>query len=198
MTMRMLELQRQFTLRTNQICRFVLITVALVAFGSALIIQIQSAGTLTAAGGDSELSAKAHEVGDKKDTGKEEPEEALRYQPTDEEMKLLARAVYSEARGEQFNGQVAVAAVILNRIGDPRFPNDVADVIFEPQAFTAVADGQFWLEPDATSYHAVEEALKGEDPSQGAVFYYNPVTATSWWIFTRPTITQIGRHVFAS
>ncbi|MTI95628.1 MAG: LysM peptidoglycan-binding domain-containing protein [Firmicutes bacterium] len=120
-----------------------------------------------------------------------------RMNVTSEEMDLLARAVYSEARGEPFNGQVAVAAVIFNRVEHDEFPNTISSVIFEPWAFTAVHDGQFWLTPNQTAYDAVEEALEGTDPSQGAIFYYNPVTATNQWIRIRPIITQIGRHVFA-
>lgn len=116
---------------------------------------------------------------------------------TNHEMDLLARTVYSEARGEPFQGQVAVAAVVLNRVRHPEFPNTINGVIFEPWAFTAVNDGQFWLTPNETAYAAVREALKGSDPSNGAIFYYNPVTATNQWIRTRPVITQIGRHVFA-
>jgi len=116
---------------------------------------------------------------------------------TDEEMDLLARAVYSEARGEPFQGQVAVAAVILNRVRHPEFPSSINGVIFEPWAFTAVNDGQFWLTPNQTAYAAVQEALAGNDPSNGAIFYYNPTTATNQWIRTRPVVTSIGNHVFA-
>ena len=128
----------------------------------------------------------------------EEPEAEKRYEPDTEEMDLLARAVYSEARGEPEVGQVAVAAVILNRLEDDEFPNTISGVIFQPLAFTAVADGQFWYTPNADAYKAVEEALEGSDPSEGALYYYNPVTATSRWIFSRPVIKQIGQHRFAS
>jgi len=124
-------------------------------------------------------------------------ETGQRMTVTNHEMDLLARAVYSEARGESFQGQVAVAAVIINRVIHPEFPNTINGVIFEPWAFTAVNDGQFWLTPNQTAYSAVKEALSGSDPSKGAIFYYNPVTATNQWIRTRPIITQIGRHVFA-
>lgn len=125
------------------------------------------------------------------------PTNSQRMTVTDKEMDLLARAVYSEARGEPFDGQVAVAAVIINRVQHADFPGSINDVIFEPWAFTAVNDGQFWLTPNQTAYDAAKEALAGSDPSNGAVFYYNPVTATNQWIRTRPIITQIGRHVFA-
>jgi N-acetylmuramoyl-L-alanine amidase len=127
-----------------------------------------------------------------------EAEPEKRYEPDDKERELLARAVYSEARGEIFEGQVAVAAVILNRLEDQAFPNTIAGVIFQPRAFTAVADGQFWYTPNETSFKAVEAALEGKDPSEGALFYYNPVRARSRWIFTRPVIKRIGRHLFAN
>jgi N-acetylmuramoyl-L-alanine amidase len=120
-----------------------------------------------------------------------------RISATRSELDLLARAVFSEARGETFQGQVAVAAVIINRVLHPEFPNSINGVIFEPWAFTAVHDGQFWLTPNQTAYVAVREALNGSDPSRGAIFYYNPITATNQWIRSRPIILQIGRHVFA-
>lgn len=116
---------------------------------------------------------------------------------TQYEMDLMARAVYSEARGEPYVGQVAVAAVILNRLHSSQFPNTISGVIFQPLAFSPVADGAFWLTPDQTAYRAAQDALRGWDPSYGALYFYNPVTATSRWIFTRQTITRIGRHVFA-
>jgi N-acetylmuramoyl-L-alanine amidase len=114
----------------------------------------------------------------------------------DADLKLLARAVYGEARGEPYIGQVAVAAVILNRLENPAFPDTVAGVIFQPRAFTAVDDGQIWLEPDDTAYKAVHDAINGWDPSGGAIYYFNPVTATSAWIWSRPQIKQIGKHIF--
>jgi spore germination cell wall hydrolase CwlJ-like protein len=116
---------------------------------------------------------------------------------TEEEYDLLARAVYSEARGEPFQGQVAIAAVILNRVEHRNFPDTINDVIFQPSAFTAVQDGQFWLTPNSTAYKAVEKALEGIDPSGGAIFYYNPATASNQWIRSRQVITAIGKHVFA-
>lgn len=116
---------------------------------------------------------------------------------TQYEMDLMARTVFSEARGEPYVGQVAVAAVILNRLHSSQFPNSIYGVIFQPLAFSPVADGSFWLTPNQTAYNAVLDALRGWDPSHGALYFYNPVTATSRWIFTRRTITRIGRHVFA-
>lgn len=112
------------------------------------------------------------------------------------DLHLLAKAVYSEARGEPFEGQVAVAAVVLNRLRNPIFPNTVAGVIFEPLAFTAVADGQFYLPPNDEAYRAAQLALDGWDPTGGAIYYFNPATATSAWIWSRPYIKTIGRHRF--
>jgi N-acetylmuramoyl-L-alanine amidase len=112
------------------------------------------------------------------------------------DITLLARTVHGEARGEPYIGQVAVAAVVLNRIDNPAFPNTIAGVVFQPRAFTAVDDGQIWLEPDASSFQAVQDALNGWDPSSGAIYYFNPVTATSKWIWSRPQIKQIGKHIF--
>ncbi|CAH0119275.1 Spore cortex-lytic enzyme [Paenibacillus sp. CECT 9249] len=102
-----------------------------------------------------------------------------------DELTMLARTVYSEARGEPYTGQVAVAAVVMNRLKSPDFPNTVAGVIFQPLAFTAVDDGQYWLEPDSTAYAAAWEAVRGWDPTGGALYYFNPVTATSKWIWSR-------------
>lgn len=113
-----------------------------------------------------------------------------------QEIDLLARAVYSEARGEPYEGQVAIAAVILNRLKHASFPNTVSGVIFEPGAFTAVADGQFWLEPNDLAYKAVRDAINGWDPSGGAIYYFNPDTATSAWIWSRTQIKRIGKHIF--
>lgn len=110
---------------------------------------------------------------------------------------LLAKVIYAEARGESYTGQVAIAAVVLNRVEDSRFPNTVAGVIYQPWAFTAVNDGQINLEPNQKAYQAADDALNGWDPTYGSVYYYNPQTATSKWIFTTKKVTQIGKHVFA-
>ncbi len=112
------------------------------------------------------------------------------------DFNLMANAVYGEARGEPYVGQVAVAAVILNRIKHPVFPNTASGVIFEPRAFTAVADGQIWMEPNDSAKKAVQDAINGWDPSGGAIYYFNPDTATSSWIWTRPQRKQIGKHIF--
>lgn len=110
---------------------------------------------------------------------------------------LLAKLIHSEARGEPYIGQVAVGAVVLNRIKSESFPDTIYNVIYQPYAFTAVDDGQIDLEPDESAYKAAEDAFTGWDPSYGSLFYYNPTTATSSWIFTRETVTEIGKHIFA-
>lgn len=115
---------------------------------------------------------------------------------SENDITLLSQAVYGEARGEPYEGQVAVAAVILNRLESPSFPNTISGVIFEPLAFTAVADGQIWLEPNETARKAVMDAINGMDPSENATYYFNPDTATSKWIWSRPQIKKIGKHIF--
>ncbi|RKL67614.1 spore cortex-lytic enzyme [Salipaludibacillus neizhouensis] len=115
---------------------------------------------------------------------------------SDNDINIMAQAVHGEARGEPHVGKVAVAAVILNRVQSPTFPNTVTDVIFEPRAFTAVADGQIWLTPNEDAKKAVLDAINGQDPTGNALYYFNPDTATSAWIWGRPQIKQIGKHVF--
>ena len=114
------------------------------------------------------------------------------------DLQLLARAVNGEARGEPYTGQVAVAAVILNRVNHSSFPNTVAGVIYQPGAFTAVSDGQINvpISSDSTVYKACRYAMNGWDPSGGAIYYFNPDTATNSWIWSRPLIVQIGKHRF--
>ena len=115
---------------------------------------------------------------------------------SEQDLQLMANAVYGEARGEPYEGQVAVAAVILNRLESPDFPNSISGIIFQPRAFTAVADGQIWLEPNERAKQAVLDAMNGWDPSENALYYFNPATATSGWIWSRPQIKQIGDHIF--
>ncbi|MFD1206460.1 MULTISPECIES: spore cortex-lytic enzyme [Sporosarcina] len=117
---------------------------------------------------------------------------------SEQDLKLMANAVYGEARGEPYEGQVAVAAVILNRVEHPDFPDTVGGVIFQPGAFTAVADGQIWLTPNERAKEAVLDAINGWDPSENAIYYFNPITATSKWIWSRPQIKKIGLHIFCS
>ena len=109
---------------------------------------------------------------------------------------LLARAINGEARGEPYSGQVAVGAVILNRVKHPSFPNTVAGVVYQPGAFTAVDDGQIDAAMTSSCERAARDALNGWDPTGGAIYYYNPVTATNKWIRSRPIILTIGKHVF--
>ena len=116
---------------------------------------------------------------------------------SDSDLNLLARLIYGEARGESYVGQVAVGAVVMNRIKSASFPNTMAGVIYQSYAFTAVDDGQINLTPDATAKRAAQDAMNGWDPSYGALYYYNPATATSSWIFSRKTTVTIGNHVFA-
>ncbi|MCH1640649.1 spore cortex-lytic enzyme [Paenibacillus timonensis] len=115
---------------------------------------------------------------------------------SENDLRIMANAVYGESRGEPFEGQVAVAAVILNRVKSPSFPNTVSGVIFQPGAFTAVADGQIWLEPNDQARKAVQQALNGWDPTGGCIYYFNPNTATSKWIWSRPQVKTIGEHIF--
>ena len=127
------------------------------------------------------------------------PEETVaQTQRSESDVQLLARAVNGEARGEPYEGQVAVAAVILNRVKHPSFPNTIPGVIYQPGAFTAVDDGQI-NEPiaeNSTIYKACQDAMNGWDPSGGAIYYFNPDTATSSWIWSRELIVQIGKHRF--
>ena len=113
------------------------------------------------------------------------------------DLNLLAKCVYAEARGESYVGQVAVAAVILNRVKSASFPNSISGVIYQPYAFTCVSDGQINLSPNQTAFNAAQDALNGWDPTYGAIYYYNPKTATSNWIRSRSTTITIGKHVFA-
>ena len=116
---------------------------------------------------------------------------------SDADVALLARLIYGEARGESYVGQVAVGAVVMNRIRSSSFPNSMSGVIYQKYAFTAVDDGQINLTPNATARKAALDAMNGWDPTYGAIYYYNPATATSQWIFSRKTTITIGNHVFA-
>jgi N-acetylmuramoyl-L-alanine amidase len=113
-----------------------------------------------------------------------------------QEYEMLAKLVHGEARGEPYIGQVAVAAVVMNRLQSPQFPKTIKGNIFQPLAFTAVADGQFYQRPNRSAYRAAWDAVRGWDPSGGALFYFNPETATSKWIWSRPQIKKIGNHIF--
>ena len=116
---------------------------------------------------------------------------------TNSDLALLARLIHGEARGESYTGKVAVGAVVLNRVKSASFPNTISGVIYQPYAFTAVSDGQINLAPDSSCMEAAKAAMNGWDPTYGAIYYYNPSTATSKWIFSRTTTVTIGNHVFA-
>lgn len=111
-------------------------------------------------------------------------------------VNLLSRLVYGEARGESYSGQVAVAAVVLNRVKHSSFPNSVSGVIYQKGAFDAVSDGQINMTPDSTAKKAAQDAINGWDPSYGAIYYFNPNTATNKWIWSRPMTVTIGKHRF--
>lgn len=113
------------------------------------------------------------------------------------DLNLLAKVVHAEARGEPYTGQVAIAAVVLNRVKSASFPNTISGVVYQPYAFTAVNDGQINLSPNSTAFKAAQDALNGWDPTYGCLYYYNPKTATSSWIWSRKTVVTIGNHVFA-
>lgn len=113
------------------------------------------------------------------------------------EVYLLAQLINGEARGEPYTGQVAVGAVVLNRVKSPSFPNTISGVIYQTGAFDAVSDGQIYLTPSQDSIRAARDAMNGWDPTGGALYYYNPATATSGWIWTRQITLSIGRHNFA-
>lgn len=116
---------------------------------------------------------------------------------TSSDVKLLARLIYAEARGETYQGQVAVGAVVLNRVKSSSFPNTISGVIYQPYAFTCVSDGQINLTPNQTAINAAKDAMNGWDPTYGCLYYYNPKVATSSWIYSRQTVVTIGNHVFA-
>lgn len=114
-----------------------------------------------------------------------------------EDMDLLATIIHAEARGEPLSGQIAVGAVVLNRLKSPEFPNNIRKIIYQSDQFTSVRDGQIDLQPNDTAYKAAKKAIEGEDPSQSSLYFYNPRKADSSWLFTLPVNTTIGNHVFA-
>jgi len=111
-------------------------------------------------------------------------------------LNLLSKLVYAEARGEPYKGQVAVAAVVLNRVASSSFPNTISGVIYQSGSFDAVSDGQINMTPDTTAKKAAQDALNGWDPTSGCIYYFNPATATSKWIWSRPQVITIGKHIF--
>lgn len=124
--------------------------------------------------------------------------EVIYHTISDKEFELLARLIHGEARGESYIGQVAVGAVILNRVLSSYFPNDIRSVVYQPGQFSPVSNGQINLRPNRTAYRAARAALRGQDPTRGACYFYNPRTAkNSWWFKTREVVVEIGNHVFA-
>lgn len=112
------------------------------------------------------------------------------------DLNLLSKLVYAEARGEPYKGMVAVAASVLNRVANSKFPNTIAGVIYQSGAYTCVSDGQINLTPDAQAKKAAQDAINGWDPTSGCIYYFNPNTATSGWIWSRPQVMTIGKHIF--
>ncbi|MEC0239935.1 cell wall hydrolase [Paenibacillus dokdonensis] len=119
------------------------------------------------------------------------------YTLSKNDMEIMAKIIYSEARGESYKGQVAVGAVVMNRIQSDEFPDTIQGVVFQKNAFTAVSDGQYGMKPNRTAYRAAIDAVRGWDPTHNSLYYYNPKTATNKWIWTRARTVNIGRHVFA-
>jgi N-acetylmuramoyl-L-alanine amidase len=158
------------------------------------IKKFQRSNGLTVDGvaGDNTLSALGINTDDKAAGAKP----AGKPVSTSQEVMLLARLINGEARGEPYEGQVAVGAVIMNRTRNPAFPNTIAGVIYQPGAFTAIVDGQINAAIQQSSINAARDALNGWDPSGGAIYYFNPATATSNWIWSRQLIKVIGRHRF--
>ena len=109
---------------------------------------------------------------------------------------MLSKLIYAESRGEPYKGQVAVGAVVMNRVSSSSFPNTIAGVIYQAGAFSVVSDGQINLTPDSTAKKAAQDAINGWDPTSGCIYYFNPSTATSKWIWSRPQVLQIGKHIF--
>ena len=170
-------------------------------FGSGTkkaVIAFQKKNGLTADGVVGKATYKALGMNDSYnvlDRGQSGSSSSSNY--TSSDLYLLAKAIYAEGRGESYTGQVAIGAVILNRVKSSSFPNTVSGVIYQKGAFTAVTDGQINLEPNQTAYNAAKDAMNGWDPTYGCLYYYNPAVATSAWIFNRKTVTVIGKHVFA-
>lgn len=143
------------------------------------------------------MNESANALGGNKGNGSASSGNNSSSQYTSSDLYLLAKCIYAEARGESYTGQVAVGAVILNRVRSSAFPNSISGVIYQQHAFTAVSDGQINLNPDQTAMNAAQDAINGWDPTYGCLYYYNPAVATSSWIFGRKTVTTIGKHVFA-
>jgi N-acetylmuramoyl-L-alanine amidase len=169
-----------------------ILVVTLFAQGAAYSTSL----SLRPKGGKGVQISKADKVGktDKRVAASESPSRGVSNR---DEYMILAHLIYGEARGEPYVGKVAVGAVVLNRVKSSKFSNSISGVIYQPGAFTAVAEGQMWMDPDNESVRAAKDALSGWDPSGGAIYYYNPAKTRSRWIWARPVLTVIGRHRFA-
>lgn len=165
------------------------------------VIRFQKKNNLTADGvvGDNTLSALG--ISSQSSSGSQNSDSSSGNSgataATDNDLYMLSRMISAEARGEPYEGQVAVGAVILNRVNHPSFPNTISGVLYQPGAFSALMDGQYDQPIADISRRAAKDALNGWDPSGGAIYYYNPAKSTNKWIFSRPTICTIGKHVFA-
>lgn len=157
----------------------------------------QKKNSLTVDGicGSATLAALGINPGSKPSSSDSNSSGANKYSSSD--VYLLSKVIYAEGRGESYTGQVAIGAVVLNRVRSSSFPNTISGVVYQKHAFTAVSDGQINLEPDETARRAAIDAMNGWDPTYGCLYYYNPAIATSSWIFSRKTVTIIGKHVFA-
>ena len=163
------------------------------------VISFQKDNGLTADGvvGPGTLKAMGISTGNEGgDSGADNSEGHGGFNKTD--VDLLARVISAESRGEPYEGQVAVGAVIMNRIDHPSFPNSLSGVIYQPGAFSCLNDGGINAAVVESAYKAAREAINGSDPSGGAIYYYNPKKSTNKWILSRPVITTIGEHLFCS
>lgn len=160
------------------------------------VIWFQKKNGLTADGIAGPATLKAMGIYSSSSTDSNSGSGGGKYSQSD--YNLLARLISAEARGESYTGQVAVGAVVLNRVEHPSFPNTISGVIYQKGAFSCLDDGQFNQPVAESCYRAAQDALNGWDPSGGAIYYYNPVTATNQWIRSRPVIVQIGKHLFCS
>ncbi|MEG1409247.1 MAG: cell wall hydrolase [Terrisporobacter sp.] len=149
------------------------------------------------AGNDIQLSELGYIEKSNSDNKEEEREAKEVISITNDELYLLSKLVSSEARGESYEGQVAVAAVVINRVLDPRFPTDIKEVIYQKNAFSVVNNGEIYKEPTDSAYKAAREALYGSDPTSGAIYFWNPDISTCSWIKTLDPYKRIGNHVFA-
>ncbi len=163
------------------------------------VVSFQKKNGLKADGvvGASTAAAMGIQLGKSSGGGAKEAKAVATAGYSQSEVDLLAHLIHGEARGEPYTGKVAVGAVVLNRVRSSSFPNTIAGVIYQPGAFDAVSDGQINLEPDADSKRAARDAMNGWDPTGGCVYYYNPNTATSEWIWTRQIQLSIGKHNFS-